>query len=251
MDVTSKLQKVFSVEKLIRGLKSRSQAAEKFLAEQDKQLAAIDSKKSQLEQQTKTLMVNVKSAEGEVARLDARMNTLKTQMDSAQTNKEYKALLTEHSTLKVDKDKHETTVLEAMTKVDELKKQVTDLDTQRAERVKVREVAAADKQARESEVAGRLAELTAERTTAAAEVPKDVMSQFERLLETRGEDAMAPIEELSRKHMEYTCGACQMTLTMNVVTGLLNGGKATRCSSCQCFLYIDKELAEALVPAKR
>jgi len=251
MDVTSKLQKVFSIEKLIRGLQSRSQAAERFLAEQDKQLAAIDAKNAQLDQQVKSVTVSSRAAEGEVARLDARMTTLKTQMDSAQTNKEYKAMLTEHSTLKIEKDKFETQVLEALAKIDEIKKQVSELDAQRIERVKVREVALADKKARDAEVAGRLAELRAERSAATADVPQDVLSQFERLLETRGEDAMAPIEELSRKHMEYTCGACQMTLTMNVVTGLVNGGAATRCSSCKCFLFIDKEVAESLVPAKR
>jgi predicted nucleic acid-binding Zn-ribbon protein len=251
MDVTSQLLKLFNVEKQIRGLKGRLTAAERFLAEQDKQLAALDAKRGALESQMKTVLVASKTAEGEAARLDARMTTIKTQMDSAQTNKEYKAFLTEHNTLKAEKDRYETQVLEAMTKLDEFKKQQADLDGQRAEREKVRGVAVTDRDARAKEIEGRLRELGGERDTARAGVPAEALAVFDKLLQVRGEEAMAAIEELDRRHYEFTCGSCQRTLTMDTVNGLLSNGRLTRCTNCGCFLYVEKELAASLQPAAK
>lgn len=251
MDVTSQLLKLFNLEKQIRGLKGRLTAAERFLAEQDKQLAALDAKKAGIEAQAKTVLVTSKSAEGEAARFDARMAAIKTQMDSAQTNKEYKAFLTEHNTLKVEKDKHETQQLEAMGKLDEIKKQIADLDAQRAEREKVRGVAAADRDARAKEIQGRVDELGKERDGARGGIPADVLATFDKLLSVRGEEAMAPIEELDRRHYEFTCGSCQRTLTMDAVNALLSTGKLTRCTNCGCVLYIEKELAVSLQPAAK
>lgn len=251
MDVTSQLLKLFNVEKQIRGIKGRLSSAEKFLGEQDKQLAAIDAKKAALDAQIKQQTVGSRSAEGEAARLDARMTTIKTQMDSAKTNKEYKTFLTEHNTLKVEKDKHETQVLEAMTKVDEIKKQVAELDAQRSEREKVRGVAATDKDAKVREIQGRLNELVAERDTARTGVAAEALATFDKLLAVRGEDAMAAIEELDRRHYEFTCGSCQRTLTMDVVNTLLSTGKLTRCTNCGCILYVEKELAQSLIPSKK
>lgn len=251
MDVTSQLLKLFNVEKQIRGIKGRLTSAEKFLAEQDKQLAALDAKKAALDGQLKQITVGSKTAEGEAARLDARMSAIKAQMDTAQTNKEYKAFLTEHNTLKVEKDKHETQVLEAMSKMDEIKKQVGELEVQRGEREKVRGVASTDKDTKAKEIQTRLNELLAERETARAGVAAEPLSVFEKLLASRGEDAMAAIEELDRRHYEFTCGSCQRTLTMDIVNVLLSTGRLTRCTNCGCILYVEKELAQSMVPSAK
>ncbi len=251
MHVTSKLYKVFQVEKQIRGLKSRLTSAERFLAEQDKQLAQIDAKKANIDGLLRQAVVAGKGAEGEMARLDARMDVIKKQMDTAQTNKEYKAFLTEHNTLKVERDKHETQALESMGRADEYRRQSAEFDAQRAEREKMRGVASADRDARGAEIKGRVDELTAERATLAADVPPDVMVTFDKLLNSRGEEAMAVIEEQDRKRHEFNCASCMMSVTIEAVSALLSSGKLTRCTSCGCVLFVDKELTEAMQPAAK
>ena len=49
MSVTAKLQRLFTIEKQLRGLRSRLRTAERFLAEQRAQLEAVDAKRSGLE----------------------------------------------------------------------------------------------------------------------------------------------------------------------------------------------------------
>jgi predicted nucleic acid-binding Zn-ribbon protein len=248
MDVTAKLLRVFNVDKQLRGLQSRLGSAERFLGEQTKEIESLDSKRNTLESQLKQHTAQAADFEGEMARLDAKMATIRKQMDAAQTNKEYKAFLTEINTFKADRDNLETKALEVMTKSDELKKQVAELTSKRTEREQVQKVAAGDRDQRFKEIEARLNELKAERATLAAEVPADVMSLFQRLIDQRGDDAMGPIEIADHKRHEYHCGVCMMALPVDLVSGLMSSGKLTRCKSCECILYIDEETRKALTP---
>lgn len=249
MDVTKQLLALFLVEKQLRGLQARLGSADRFLKEQTSQLSQLDAKIAAAEAQFKQIQVLAGDAEGEMARLDARMGTLREQMNAAQTNKEYKAFLTEVNTLKAERDRHEQTALEQMTKADAFKAQLADLRAQREEREKLRVVAQNERTTREGEIAGRLSELKSERATAAQDIPKPALSMLERLLETRGEEAMAPIDVQDKKRHEFTCGSCQMSLPVETFSGLLNNGKLTTCVSCGCILYIDEEVAKSMTPA--
>ncbi len=248
MDVTSRLVKVFLVEKQLRGLKSRLTAAEKFLNDQSSQLTKLNEQKQTLDGQLKQLKVKAAEFEGETKRLDARMDQLKEQMNSAQTNKEYKAFLTEINTIKAERDRLETQALEQMAKLDEARKQGEALEAQRGEREKLRGVADEDRKKRAAEIQGRLSELELERKAAAGDVPGEVLSSFVKLVAQRGEDAMATVEIHDFKRHEFTCGACQMSLPVEVVSGLMSTGKITRCVSCQCYLYLDEAAREATSP---
>ncbi len=249
MDVTKQLLALFLVEKQLRGLQSRLGSADRFLKEQTTQLGQIDAKLGAAESQARQMQVQVSDAEGEMARLDARMATLRAQMDKAQTNKEYKAFLTELNTMKAERDRVEEGALEQMTKADTVKAQISELRALREEREKLRAVAENERRTRESEISGRLSELRAERAAATQGIPKNALSLLERLLETRGEEAMAGIEVQDRKRHEFTCGSCQMSLPVETFSGLMNSGKLTTCVSCGCILFIDEEVAKSMLPA--
>ena len=251
MDVTAKLLRVFRVEKQLRGLQGRLHAAEKFLAEQEKDLAGLDSRRATLDQQARALTAQASEREGECKRLDARMAALRTQMESAQTNKAYQAFLTELNNFKADRDKIETGAIELMQKLDEIKKQLAEIDAQRDERGKVKGVAANDRNDRFREIEARVMELKGQRDTAAQDLPPDALQMLNRLLNQRGDDAMAAVEIADRKRHEYTCGACQMSIPIDAVSALLSKGKLTLCASCQCILYLDEDSTKALTPSKK
>src|SRR4051812_7244623 len=148
MSVTEKLLRVFRVDQQLQGLQTRLRAAERFLGEQTEQLKTLDSKRDALTGQLRQIQATVANHEGEMARLDARVEQLREQMNSARTNKEYKTFLTEINTLKADRSEAETAALEQMAKADELKRQAAELETQRAERDKLRGVAQGDRSKR-------------------------------------------------------------------------------------------------------
>ncbi|MBX3380454.1 MAG: hypothetical protein KF805_10190 [Phycisphaeraceae bacterium] len=246
MNVTSKLLSVFKVDKQYRGLRSRLSAAEKYLAEQTRLITEIDAKKASIDAQLRQLTASGLNFEGEVKRLDARMTTIREQMNSAQTNKEYKAFLTEVNTIKADRDRQETSALEQMSKAEDLRRQVEELDKNRAERERIQAKAVSDRDQRAAEIKDKLADLQNQRDTLAKELSKETLTVFERLVQTRGDEAMAHIEEADRRRHEYHCGSCMMAIPVEAVNGLLVSGKLTRCASCQCILYIEDELAKSM-----
>jgi predicted nucleic acid-binding Zn-ribbon protein len=251
MSVTEKLLRVFRVDQQLGGLQSRLKAAEKFLDEQTRQLHTIDSKRDSIATQLKQMQAQIADHEGEMARLDARVETLREQMNNAKTNKEYKAFLTEVNTFKADRGTQETAALELMTKADVLKKQLAELDGQKGERDKVRKVAGDDRDKKADEIKDRLNQLQAERAKLWAEVPVDVQKLYIELVRQKGEEAMAPVEELDRRHHEYNCGSCQMAVPVETVVALLKSDKVTRCVSCGCILYIEKDIADTVQPTTK
>jgi len=249
MDVTAQLLRVFLVEKQVRGLQSRLGGAEKFLGEQKSQLDQIETKTKSLEAALKANQVKLADAEGEMKRLDARMELLKKQMDTAQTNKEYKAFLTEVNTLKAERDKHETSALEFMGKCDESKKQIAELAKQRDEREQVKKVASDDRDKREAEIRDRLTELKAQRDQVATGVPSDALAVLSGLIRTKGDEAMAVVEIQDAKRHEFNCGSCMMSLPIDAVVRLMSTGMMTRCASCSAILYMDEEASKVMSSA--
>lgn len=246
MSVTAQLLQVFQVEKQIRSLQTRLKVAEGFLSQQQKELDALETQRKGVEATAKNKGAVVADLEGEVKRIEARVTALRDKMENSQTNKEYQAILVELNTFKVEKEKAESGALKAMEELETVKAQASTLGGKRDEREQVRGVAAKERDERHSEIQGRLAELKVELAANTAEVPKEIMVMFLRLLETRGEQAMGPLEIVDRKRHEYNCSTCMMAVPMESVNGLLSSGKLTRCSSCQCVLYLAREDEERL-----
>jgi predicted nucleic acid-binding Zn-ribbon protein len=251
MTVTEKLVKVFLVDKQLRGLQSRLKGAESFLADQVKQLGSLDGQQKTLEQQAKLTLAKAAEADGETKRVDARMASLKAQMDNAQTNKEYKAFLTEINTLKAERDRSEAAALELMQKAEDLKAQVGELGGKKGERESVKKVAEGDREKRYTEIKDRVTELEGQRKALAEALTTDVVALYSRLLQQRGDDAMAAVEISDFKRGEFHCGSCMIALPIDHVAGLLSSGKLTRCVSCQCILYLDEAARDAAKPPQK
>jgi len=251
MSVTKQLVELFRVDKQLRGLKSRLEAAERFHNQQSTQLGDLDKQKAALEAQHKHFKVTIATEDGEAARLDARIAVIREQMNTAKTAKEYNAFLTELNNYKTEKQAAEDREIEAMQKAEGVEKQLGAIKTQHDERGKIVVSAKSDRDQKESDIKDRVAELAAQREQLAAGIPKAELRAFERLVEMRGDEAMAPVEVLDRRAHEYSCSACMMTVTVETANSLISG-KLVNCPSCSCILYIEEAtLAAATKPVKK
>ncbi len=252
MSVTEKLLRLFRVDQQIRGLKSRVDSAERYLKQQDAQLEQLNAKREALIIQARQLEAAVHNNEAEMGALDARIATLRDKLNAATSNKEYTALLTDVNTQKADKGEIEERSLEALTQLDDVRAAQNEVEEQLAERGKIREVALADRDTRAAEVKDRLEELQGERKEAASDVPADTMQVFEYETNRLGGEAMAAIEEHSRRHMEFSCGACQVLQPMETISTLLGAtAPVTQCVSCGAILYVEEALRESMTSSKR
>jgi predicted nucleic acid-binding Zn-ribbon protein len=242
MTVTAQLLELFRVDKQLRGLRTRLDAAERFLGEQIKQQQAIQTRAAALEAQLKQYRAASANAEGEAKRLDQKIAAIREQMNAAKTAKEYNAFLTELGNYKDEKSTFEEQALAAMAKIEELEKALADLQVESEQRRKQVGVAEADRAAREAEIRDRLAELTAKRQELATGIPADALQVLEGLIRTRGDEAMAHVEVVDRRNYEYSCAACYMTLPMEILNSIV-AGRLTRCVSCGSILYTeDKDI---------
>lgn len=246
MSVTAKLVKVFLVDNQLRSLKGRLQSSEQVLNDQGKLAGELESQRKAIENQLKASQASAANFEGETKRLDERIAKIKEQMNHSEKQKEYQAFLTEVNTFKIDRDKAETSAIELLAKLDTYKKQLEEIDVKRSEREKMTTVARGTRDQRATEIKDKVESLTAERVTLAVDLPADVLKEYERAFQQRGEDSVAGIEMQSRKDMEFTCIGCMMHIPVDTVNGLLASGKITRCSSCHCYLYVSDELSKTL-----
>lgn len=243
--VTKQLLALFRVDKEIRGLSSRLNAAEKFLGDQTRQLADISTRISSLQAQLRQLQASANNAEGESRRIEERTGELREKMNEAQTNKEYKALLSEVNNLKEQRSSFDDEAIGHLDKIEQIKAQLVDLESARAEREKVRGVAEQERQQRSDEIAAKLAELRGRRETLASDIPPDALRVYEDLLRQRGEDAMAPLEIVDRRRHEYVCGSSMMSVPVEVASSLMQG-KLTLSPNDGCILYLTEQAEEQL-----
>ncbi len=248
MSVTHQLLGVFRVDKEISGLQSRLTSAERFLTEQTRKLAEIGAQAESLNAQIRQLKASSANAEGESERIKTHIDELREKMNNSTSNKEYKALLSEVNNLKEQRSVFDEQTIEQLEKIEELNKQLEELESAKAEREKMREVAENDRQQRADEIADKLAELREKRERLIADVPKHALSVYEELLESRGEDAMAPLEIIDRKRHEYVCSSSMMSVPVEIAASLIQG-KLTISPNDGCILYLTEADEETLSDA--
>lgn len=134
----------------------------------------------------------------------------------------------------------EEAALGAMTKGEELEGQLKLIVAQREERRQIVATARADRDAREAEIRDRLAELNEQRGKLAELVPPKVRGEFERLIEMRGDEAMAAVEVIDRRNHEYSCSACMIAIPIERVSSLMSG-HLTKCPNCMSILFNENE----------
>ena len=177
---------------------------------------------------------------------EAQSHKLRTSLNTTKTNKEYAAILTQINTLKADNAKIEEDVLKMMADVDTVKAQAAKLqETIAAEKQRLATLQAAS-QAEIDKLNAMLADLTAKRADAAAKVPRESLTVFERIAEKNDGDAMAAIEtQGKRPPFEYTCGGCYMSLNAEHANALRTRDELRTCNNCGRILYMEAKTESA------
>ncbi len=242
------LLNLFRVDSQVRALRRRLESAERNLQAQTRLLETADQQLEELNSRKRQIQATIGNLEGEIAGIDQRLEKLRTELNSAVTNKQYSAVLTELNTVKLDRSGLEDKVLREMEQIEQIEQQFAEVESQRGNRATVCDAARQELEQREAEVGDRLTELGTERDAAAAEVPGAELAVFNEMADCYDGEAMAPIQEIDRRHREYACGACNMHIPFEQVV-LLLGGRDTlvRCTACNRILYLHEEIRGALV----
>jgi predicted nucleic acid-binding Zn-ribbon protein len=248
MTLMESLLKLHRVDASVRGLRSRLDSSERYLGQQERELTAINERIEELETRDRHLKAKIANLESEASQLDERIEKFRRDLNNAANTKQYQAVLSEVETVKARRREIDDQTLAEMEAVETVRTQLEEQRGEREERSKVRDVALARRDERAEEVGDRLHELEQERTQAAADVPADALGVFEHVADLHDGEAMATIEEISRRHREYACGECNMHLPFEIVSTLVGVvAHVVQCPSCRRILYVQDEVKGALV----
>lgn len=248
MSLIEQLLKLHQVDSQLRGLTSRLTAAERHLAAQVRQGSAITLQIQELQSQRQQAEARAGTLELETAALDERAARLRNEMENSSTHKQHNAILTELNVLKGKKADLESRTIAELELVEKRIAEVAALEVQLAERERIRQNAERELNERRSDVGDRVDELKRERAIAARDLPSETLSLFVRVADLHEGEALAPVEELSRRHREYACSACNVQLPFESVAQLTSSSNAVvQCQSCERILFLHQETRGSLV----
>jgi len=164
---------------------------------------------------------------------EAKINDLQAKLNAAASNREYSMLKEQ-----IAADEQANLVLS-----DEIFEQLEQLDLLQAEVEKAEAELAkqkADQQKRIEEVTAKAKDLQVDLKAALQQlqetetkIPSQIRPEYNRLIASRGEDALAPTEEGS-------CGGCYQTLNTQIINQL-QLSLLVKCPNCNCVLYLPED----------
>jgi uncharacterized protein len=214
------------------------------IEEQAKILAAMPGRRQDLEQslarhradEAKTrdelaeLQKHRRKLEGDLQAVESKISKYQSQLMEVKTNKEYTAMLHEIETVKEERGGIETGILQSMDAADGVEKKIKLMQAALGE--EQRRVAAGlgvlDQEERQA--SDRKASLEGERGRLEAELPSELVSEFNRVSRMRGGLAVARV-------IDGLCQGCSVRVQPRVFQQIRRNEGILRCDSCKRFLY--------------
>jgi predicted nucleic acid-binding Zn-ribbon protein len=236
----SALLQLQRVERQLVEVKSRLRMRENAVAVQQRKIDQLRGDWEELNAKRLERRKDADRCELDLRHREQKVTELRGVLNTAKTNKEYAAVLTQINTIKADNTKIEDQALRAMADLDaiqaEADKTQQKMDAEQARLAQIKSSSAAEI----DRLSGMMADLSAKRAEAAAEVPPAELALFERIAEKLGGDAMAAIEiEGDRPPHDYVCGGCFMSLNAEHANALRTRDEVRTCDSCGRILYLE------------
>ena len=248
MSTIENLLVLYQVDKQVRGLKSRVDNAHIYLTAQQKMLDELNASKDSMALQSKKVQATVANLETESSSIDERVDKLREDLKQSATTKQYNAILEEINTLKNSRGELDDRTLAELEGIDKIKSDMEELDKKIEERTKVCDTAEQELKERTEEVSDQLNKLQTERDSKASLVEASALNIFNQTADDFDGDAMAPIEAIDSRRMEYACGCCNVSLPFNLVNTIVGDrNKVAICEGCLRILYATEDMRSELV----
>jgi uncharacterized protein len=196
------------------------------VARLEEELAAAKNLVKQTTVQADQKQLQLKSNEAKILELRVKLN-------QCGTNREFQALKDQIAADEMANSVLADEILEGLEKVDDFKRQAIDAETQLGKGRE--ELAKAEATVREQEglIRGDIERLKADLAMAESSLPVDVRDGYERIVRSRGSDALASVQG-------DVCGGCFQQLTPNMTNELLLS-RVVFCKTCGRLLYLPED----------
>ena len=217
-------QKIRHIQAEIKTLPFERDHLESQLAASAAGVEALKQKARQVEVQRKNLELDVGTRSESIARL-------KTQQYQTRKNEEFRAIGHEIERYENEIRKLEDQELELMIETDKLKSEIeaADKNARAAKDTISRQLA--DLEAKSKALGSQQEQLETERAALATKIDDDVLDQFERLFNSKGDAAIVAVEH-------GVCTGCHMKVTTATAARVKAGKEIVNCEQCGRILYL-------------
>ena len=184
-----------------------------------------------------------RTAEAATADAQEKLKKYQQQINKVSNQREYGALLQEIDTVKRQITTSEEQAFSSLERSEQAQK---DLEAKREAFRELADRYAAETARWEAEKPGIVQHIESLKGRIAGyreQLPKNVVSQFERILDRHPAGAMAPVRLIERPGSkgprEWHCGACNYRVRPQVVVEIRNTGTMVQCESCKRILYLE------------
>lgn len=238
---------LYRVDSQWRGLRSRVDSARDVLRIRERKLGETTELHEEADSRLRQTQATLANLEGESTDFGERIEKLRSELNASTTDKQYQAILGEMKSLQTLRDEVDSSQLAEMERLETMNREAETLAEQVADRRRLVEVARAECQECENAVAERLGELEGERNEAASRIPEKIMSVFDEVAEQHEGESMAAVIEVSKRHREYSCGACHVQMPYYLVVNLHDSSSngVQQCPNCDRILFLETAETEA------
>lgn len=234
MSVTaSALRELHRIHQQLSDLRDRLARGPKQIAARAALVATAEANLAKAQAEVKSARMTVDQKQLLLKTGENKLLDLRGKLNAAGTNREYQALKDQIAADEMAGSVLADEILEAMEKVDENRVLVTQAEAAVAkakeEQAKVQTTVRGQEESLKAEVT-RLEKDLAEAETA---LPKDFRDAYDRIVRSKGQDAMAQVEG-------DNCGGCFRQITANMINEL-SMSRAVFCRSCGRLLYLPED----------
>ncbi|NOY89429.1 MAG: hypothetical protein GXO93_08610 [FCB group bacterium] len=181
--------------------------------------------------------IKQKNLELEIKTKEAELQKFQQQMMSIKTNKEYDALVAEIDSVKANISSKETELLETIDLVDLLENNIKDykIKLEQTKENNTKQLSILQKKI--DSIGDKVSGKEVERKVITTEIPKQLMSVYERVRKGKGGSAVVAVKKRA-------CGACYKSLTPRKIQDIRRGDKILTCDNCGRLLYWDDNISK-------
>jgi predicted nucleic acid-binding Zn-ribbon protein len=196
----------------------------------ESQLAASAAGVEALKQKTRQLEIDRKKLELDVGTRNESIGRLKTQQYQTRKNDEFQALGHEIERYQDEIRKLEDQELELMIEADKLKAEVDTAEKNARTTKDTISRQLANLEAKSKALETQQAQLANEREALTSKIDADLLDQFERLFNSKGDAALVAVEH-------RVCTGCHMKITTATASQVKAGREIVSCENCGRILY--------------
>jgi hypothetical protein len=236
------LVKLFKADTALREAQARLDSAARNVRVQERRVTDLAEKLKLAQSKLKEQQVKAGQLDLELKSRDAHIEKLRTQQQTTRNNKEYQAFLVEINTSKADRNKLEDEAMKLLEATEKDQNEVGSMQVQLESEQQKLQTLRQESSDRVGKLHAEVEALQPARDQAAAAVPVKARDAFEKLAERYDGEAMSPVTKPDRRREEYSCGACNLSLVVNVYNKLHSRDELVACPSCGRLLYIPQDL---------